>query len=205
MPLFLLVRHGENDFISQNRLAGRLPGVHLNRKGIEQAESVAKYLKEAPVKAIYSSPLERALETAAPIGQALSLPVQIREGLIEVDVGEWQGKKLGGLRRLKLWKVVQTRPSRLRFPGGESFIEAQKRICDQLDHLASQHESKEIIVCISHADPIRLAVAFHVGLPLDFFQRLFVAPASITALDVQEAESRLIALNYEIPFTLPKT
>jgi probable phosphoglycerate mutase len=133
------------------------------------------------------------------------LPVQVREGLIEIDVGEWQGEKLGGLRRLKLWKVVQTRPSRMQFPGGEALIEAQNRICRQLDEIAACHEPKDVVVCVSHADPIRLAVAFYIGLPLDFFQRLAVGPASITTLQLQGPESRLIALNYEIPFTLQKT
>lgn len=204
MPVFLLVRHAENDFVKKNKLAGRLENVHLNKKGREQAEAVANFLKEAPIKAVYSSPLERALETAEPIAKALELTVQVCEGLNEVDVGEWQGEKLGSLRKLKLWKAVQLRPSRFNFPKGETFIEAQNRICRELDFIASKHDTKDVVVCVSHADPIRLAVAYHIGLPLDFFQRLAISPASITALFIQEFDSRLLALNYEIPFTLIK-
>jgi len=126
MSIFLLIRHGENDFVKQGRLAGRLPGVHLNEKGLAQAAEVADKVKGAPVKAVYSSPLERTMETAEPIAQALGLEVLPRAGLLEVDVGEWQNKTLKELHRRKIWRAVQTSPSRVRFPGGESFAEAQQ-------------------------------------------------------------------------------
>ena len=204
MALFLLVRHGENEYVKQGRLAGRIPGVHLNEKGHAQAQAVAEKLSGAPVKAIYSSPLERTLETAEPIAKALNLEVIQRPGLMEVDFGGWQGKKLKGLSRLKLWKVVQGAPSRMRFPSGESFAEAQFRICQELDALAAQHEPKDMVICVSHSDLIKLAVAFYLGMPLDLFQRLHVAPASITALQIGEMGSHLLTLNYDISFTLPK-
>ena len=204
MPLFLLVRHGENDYVKKGRLAGRLPGVHLNEKGLEQARKVAEKLKGAPVKAIFSSPMERAMETAEPIAQALGLEIVTRPGLIEVDVGEWQDKKLKGLSRLKIWRIVQNRPSLMRFPGGETFLEAQFRICKELLDLAEQHDPKDLLVCVSHSDPIKLAVAYFIGLPLDSFQRLAVSPASITALFLGQGASHLLTLNYDLSFTLPK-
>lgn len=89
MPVFLLIRHGENDYVKKGKLAGHLPGVHLNEKGRQQALALAERLKEAPIKAIYSSPLERAVETAAPLAQMLNLEVQIRERLMEVSVMEF--------------------------------------------------------------------------------------------------------------------
>lgn len=204
MPIILLVRHGENDYVKKGRLAGRLPGVHLNKKGISQAQAVADKLKDAPVKAVYSSPLERTMETAEPIAKALGLEVIPREGLIEVDFGEWQDQKVKGLSRRKIWRVVQYTPSQMRFPGGESFAEAQYRICRELDTLAGQHEAKDMIVCVSHSDIIKLAVAYYIGLPLDLFQRLSVSPASITPLVVGEGGPRLLALNVDLSFTLPK-
>ncbi|MEW5868842.1 MAG: histidine phosphatase family protein [Chloroflexota bacterium] len=204
MPVFLLVRHGENDYVKKGRLAGRLPEVHLNDNGRKQAQAVAEKLAEAPVKAVYASPLERTMETAEPIAKALGLKVIPRPGLIEVDFGEWQDKKLKGLSRLKLWKVVQGAPSRMRFPQGESFAEAQLRVCQELEALAAQHDAKDLVVCVSHSDVIKLAVAYYIGAPLDAFQRLHVAPASITALMLGEASSRLLTLNYEISLTLPK-
>jgi probable phosphomutase (TIGR03848 family) len=204
MPIFLLIRHGENDYVKQGRLAGRLLGVHLNEKGRLQAQALAGKLTGAPVKAIYSSPLVRALETAEPIGKALNLEVIPREGLIELDVGEWQEQKLKGLRRLKLWRAVQTTPSQAGFPGGETFAVAQLRICQELQVLATQHDPKDLVVCVSHSDPIKLAVSYFIGQPLDMFQRLAVSPGSITALMLGEGAGYLLSLNTDISFTLPK-
>lgn len=204
MPIFLLIRHGENDYVKKGRLAGRLPGVHLNEKGRSQAQAVADRLAGAPVKAVYSSPLERSIETAEPIARALNLEVIQCPGLTEVDFGEWQDQKLKGLSRLKLWKLVQGAPSQMRFPGGETFAEAQHRITQQLLALAGQHEPKEIVICVSHSDPIKLAVAYFIGMPLDLFQRLSVSPASITAMYLGQGRSYLLSLNYDLSFTFPK-
>lgn len=204
MPLFLLVRHGENEFVKTGRLAGRLPGVHLNDKGRTQAQSLAERLKGAPIKALYSSPLERALETAEPLAKSLNLEIIQRVGLIETDCGEWQNRKVKELSRLKQWKSVQVAPSVFRFPGGESFRDAHSRITAELLEMAAQHDPKDLIVCISHADPIKLAVAYFIGLPLDAFQRLFVSPGSITALYIGETGGRLFGLNMEAEFNFPK-
>ena len=204
MPLVLLIRHGENDYVKKRRLAGRLPGVHLNKKGQEQAQAVAERLRGSQVKAIYSSPMERAVETAQPIAQALGLELEIRPGLLETDIGEWTGLPIGKVSRLKLWKIVQAAPSMLRFPGGESFAETQARIVHDLDELCRQHDPKDTIICVSHADPIKLAVEYYLGLGLDNFQRLVVAPGSITALQIGEMGGRLLTLNYDLAFTLPK-
>lgn len=205
MALILLVRHGENEYVKTGRLAGRLPGVHLNERGRSQAQAVAEKLAGAPIKALYSSPLERAMETAEPIAAALGLEIVQRAGLIEVDIGEWQGKKLKGLSRQKAWRPVQQTPSLVCFPGGETFAEAQHRICQELMDLARKHDPKDVIVCVSHSDPIKLAVAYFIGLPLDMFQRLGVSTASITALNLTETSSYLLTLNYDLSFTLPKS
>jgi probable phosphoglycerate mutase len=177
----LLIRHGENDFVGK-RLAGHLPGVHLNEKGRQQAALIAQTLSKAPIKAIYSSPLERAVETATPLAQALNLPVGIRPGLIEIDFGRWQGKTGKQMRRLKLWKVVQENPSQMRFPGGESFAEAQQRLYQEIEAIKSTHEENDLVACFSHNDAISLVVAYYLGLPLDNFQRLSIGTASMTVL-----------------------
>jgi len=204
MPLVLLVRHGENDYVKTHRLAGRQPGVHLNKTGRKQAQAVAKRLKGATIKAVYTSPMERAMETAQPIADALGLEAIVRPGLLETDIGKWTGKSLKKLSKKKRWRVVQSAPSLLRFPGGESFAETQHRIVRELESLANQHEPKDVIVCVSHADPIKLAVAYYLGLPLDQFQRLGVSPASITALNIGEMGSFLVTLNYDLGFFQPK-
>jgi len=204
MPTILLIRHGENDYTKKGILPGRMPGVHLNDKGRAQAQALAEKLAQAPIKAVYSSPLERAVETAEPIAAALGLEAAIRTGLIETDCGEWQGKSHKSLRRLKAWRMVQSTPSLFRFPGGESFAESQGRVVAEVESLRLQHEEKDLFVCVSHGDPIRLAVAYYLGLPLDHFQRLFASPASISALYVGDAGSRLLTLNFDLSFNLSK-
>jgi probable phosphoglycerate mutase len=203
MPLFLLVRHGENDFVKKNILAGRLPEVHLNDKGCAQAQAVAERLKSVPIKAVYSSPLERAMETAEPLAKALGLEVIQRPGLLELHIGEWQGQPLKSLQKLKAWRKVQGNPSRFRFPGGEAFTDTQHRICTELEELATLHQAKEIVACVSHADPIKLAVAHYLGMPLDFFQRLMIMPGSITAIFLGEMGAQLVTMNYDLSLSLP--
>ncbi|MDH3944982.1 MAG: histidine phosphatase family protein, partial [Anaerolineae bacterium] len=171
MATILLIRHGQNDHVREGRLAGRLAGVHLNAAGREQATALADSLSGVPIKAVYSSPLERAMETAEPIATAKNLGVIPREGLLEVDIGEWSGRTLKQVRRTKLWKRVQENPSAARFPGGESFGEAQLRLAEEIQSIAGKHKSKDILVCVSHSDSIKLAAAYFLGLPLDLFQR----------------------------------
>jgi probable phosphoglycerate mutase len=143
---------------------------------------VARALCKAPIKAVYSSPLERAVETAQPLAQALSLEVLPAPGLIEVGFGDWTGKTLKQLSRLKLWKVVQEKPSEMRFPNGESFQEAQQRAVAEVERMAGEHDEKEMLACFSHGDIIRLLSAYFLAIPLDEFQRVGADPASITVV-----------------------
>lgn len=196
MPIFLLIRHAENEYVAKGRLAGRLPGVHLNDKGKQQAESLATALVKAPIKAIYSSPMERCKETAQPLAAALDLKIAPREGLIEVDFGDWQDKTLKQLRRRKLWKVVQGNPSRMQFPGGETFSNAQQRIVQEVETLAQEHSPKDLIACFSHSDLIKLAISYYLGQPIDLFQRIMIAPASISTLHLGKMGAQIINVNH---------
>jgi probable phosphoglycerate mutase len=209
MPLLLLIRHAENDYVKKGLLAGRMPEVHLNEKGQAQAQALAQILARSLAKAkmqtVYSSPLERALETAEPLARALSVPVTKREGLLETDYGEWQGIALKVLRRTKAWKLLQGVPSLFRFPGGESFADSQRRICRELEDLTAMHGPKDVVVAVTHADPIKLAVAYYLGMPLDCFQRLVVAPASVTTLNVSEKGCQLLTLNFDPSFLRAKS
>lgn len=209
MPTVLLIRHGETDYVKKGRMAGRLPGVSLNEHGQRQAEMVAetlaKLLEGASVRVVYSSPMERTMETAKPIAEALHLDVIPKQGLIEVDIGEWQDKKIKGISRQKIWRKVQSAPSLTRFPGGETFAEAQHRICREIERLCAQHDEKDFILCVSHADPIKLAVAYYLGMPIDMFQRLSISPASISSILIADSHTHLLMLNYNPSFTLAKT
>ncbi|MEP0806897.1 MAG: histidine phosphatase family protein [Chloroflexota bacterium] len=200
MPLLLLIRHGENDYTKSHKLAGRLPGVHLNEHGQKQAQALGEALKDVPIKALYSSPLERALETAAPIAQSAGLTIQQEAGLLETNIGDWQGKSLKRLYLYKHWKVVQRAPSRAQFPNGETFYECQSRVVRTLDAILARHKPQDIVACVLHADPIKLAVAHYIGLPLDQFQRLGCDTASLTALAIGEMGAMLLKLNQRPPF-----
>ncbi|HBX69202.1 MAG TPA: phosphoglycerate mutase [Chloroflexi bacterium] len=204
MTTILLIRHGENEYVAKGRLAGRLPGVHLNDNGRQQAESVAQALAEAPIQAVYSSPMERCLETAQPLAAALGLEVALQDGLIEVDFGEWQDKTLKELSRRKLWKVVQGNPSRMQFPGGETFANAQQRIVQTLEALNQQHDPKDLIVCFSHSDLIKLVISYYLGQPLDLFQRIMIAPASISTLHLGEMGAQVMNVNHGASLKFPQ-
>ena len=194
MMNLLLIRHAANDWVG-DRLAGWTPGVHLNNEGRAQAAALVQRLEHAPLAAVYSSPLERTLETARPLAQAHGLTVQVREGLGEAQYGDWTGRSLKELQDDKLWPVVQVYPSGARFPGGESMREVQARIVAELDTIRDDHPDQTVAV-VSHSDPIKMAVAHYTGLALDLFQRITVDPASVTAFVFTHYGPRLICLNH---------
>ncbi len=178
----LLVRHGRTP-TTGSVLPGRAPGLHLSDHGRAQAQRVAERLQDltrAPV-ALYSSPLERARETAAPIARALGLRTASERGLLECDFGAWTGESLARLRRTREWRAVQHAPSTFTFPDGESFAAMQRRIWTTIERLVQRHRG-ETIVLVSHADPIKAAVTFAQGVPLDLFQRTVISTCSVSAL-----------------------
>jgi probable phosphoglycerate mutase len=180
----LLVRHGQTPTTGKV-LPGRARGLHLAEEGRAQAEAAAERIAALKrVDAIYSSPLERTKETAAPIGTARGLKVSVDRGLLECDFGEWTGGELKSLAKTPEWTTVQRYPSGFRFPGGESFTDMQTRIVDSLHRLV-----------MSHADPIKAAVAHALGTHLDLFQRIIISPASITAIAYSAAGPAVLTVN----------
>jgi probable phosphoglycerate mutase len=194
MTRILLIRHGANDAHKDGVLTGWTPGVHLNVQGRAQAEALAKRLALAQIAAVYASPLERTLETAEIVAVAHGLDVVVREALGEVHLGRWTGQPLKKLRKRRLWRAVQFTPSTVRFPGGESFREVQARVVAELEELKAKHHDQTIAV-VSHADVIKAALAHYVGLHLDLFQRLVIAPASLTVLELGDTVPRLSCMN----------
>ncbi|MBQ90500.1 MAG: phosphoglycerate mutase [Acidimicrobiaceae bacterium] len=185
--LVVYVRHGRTP-TTGTRLPGRAPGLHLSDEGRAQAAAVAEHLAAAApgmlgggVAAVYASPMERARETAAPIARALGLRVRTARGLNECDFGRWTGRRLRDLAKLKSWRTVQRQPSQFRFPDGESFAEMQARMVGQVADLVAAHPGSTI-VCVSHADTIKAALASALGTPLDLFQRLTVGTCSVSAV-----------------------
>jgi probable phosphoglycerate mutase len=182
----LLVRHGRTPTTGKV-LPGRARGLHLSDEGVAQADAVAERIGQladgsgpGPV-AVYASPLERTTETARPIARRLGVRVRSDRGLLECDFGDWTGAKLTDLAKKPEWATVQRNPSGFRFPSGESFLEMQTRMTSALAALVERHRG-ETVVAVSHADPIKAVVAQAAGTPLDLFQRLTVAPCSVSAL-----------------------
>ena len=177
----LMVRHGQTPTTGK-LLPGRAKGLHLADVGVQQAERAGERIAELKhVDAIYTSPMERARETAAPIGKALGIRPKVERGLIECDFGDWTGQALKDLMKLPEWRTVQKAPSTFRFPNGESFTEMQVRMVTALDKLRSLHPGG-VIICVSHADTIKAAMAHALGTHLDLFQRIVISTCSISGI-----------------------
>ncbi|MEM7095547.1 MAG: MSMEG_4193 family putative phosphomutase [Actinomycetota bacterium] len=190
----LLVRHGQTPTTGKV-LPGRAKGLHLGDVGIAQAERAAERIAAlGRASAIYASPMERTQETAAPIAKACKLRIRTRAGLNECDFGKWTGRALKDLYKLPEWQTVQKYPSGFRFPGGESFSEMQARISGALVDLVAEHPG-EMIVCVSHADTIKAAVAHALGTHLDQFQRIVISPCSISAITYTQTGPIVLAVN----------
>jgi probable phosphomutase (TIGR03848 family) len=192
VTLLLLVRHGETP-TTGTVLPGRAPGLHLSDRGRAQAERVAERLAGLSVSAIYSSPLERTCETAEPTAARTGLDVNHDEGLLECDFGEWTGAALAELAALPQWQTVQHSPSVFRFPSGESFTQMQARIVGSLEALCTAHAGG-VVVCFSHADPIKAAVAHALGTHLDLFQRIVISPGSVSAISFVEGQAPAVLM-----------
>jgi probable phosphoglycerate mutase len=182
MTYILLIRHAVNDFVKTGKLAGWTPEVHLNDEGKAQAEALGQRMAEAPIKHLYASPLERTMETAEAIRQHhLSLEIKQIEGIGEVRYGDWEGQEIARLTKTKMWNLVQEYPSRAYFPNGETMREVQVRAINAVEALAVAHP-REMVVVVSHADLIKMVLAYYLGMHLDNFQRIVISPASISSL-----------------------
>lgn len=190
----VLVRHGVTGTTGKV-LPGRAAGLNLSTEGHQQAQAVAKRLADLEkVAALYSSPMERTLQTAAPMAEALNLGITVEEGLLECDFGTWTGRKIADLAKTPEWKTVQHEPSTFRFPEGESFTEMQSRIVNTLLRLAQQHQG-ETVVAVSHADPIKSAISHAAGAHLNHFQRFVVSPCSMSVLDINNDTFTILTVN----------
>jgi probable phosphomutase (TIGR03848 family) len=196
--LVLLVRHGLTPTTGKS-LPGRAKGLHLADTGRKQAVDAADRIAALAtngrtVDAVYASPLERTRETAAQFAAEVGRKVQIDRGLLECDFGDWTGAELKHLMKLPEWNTVQRAPSTSRFPGGESFTEMQTRIVTAIDKVRIAHPGG-VVVCVSHADPIKAAVAHAMGTHLDLFQRIVISPCSVSAIAYHGGGPAVLTVN----------
>lgn len=195
MTTFYLVRHGDNDLVGK-ALAGRSEGLSLNREGQRQAARLASRLAEDSIKIIYSSPLDRAVQTAVPLAQRMGLDIQISEALNEVDFGDWTGMTFAQLGELRRWHAWNSFRSGVRVPSGEMMIQVQSRMIAELNRLRREYPDKTLAL-FSHADPIRSTLAFYLGVPLDMFQRIVIDPASYSILTLDDDGARILGMNLQ--------
>lgn len=193
MGLVLLIRHASHDLLGK-RLAGRQLEVHLNRAGEAEAERLAERLQPLQLAAVYTSPRERALETAVPLARRHGLHVEISAALDEFDLGEWSGRTFAELQALQEWQRFNRWRSGTRPPGGELMLEVQARIVQELERLQRRHPGA-MLALVSHADVIRAALTYYLGMPLDLFGRLQVDPASVSVLALHEWGPEILRLN----------
>jgi probable phosphoglycerate mutase len=171
-----------------------MPGVNLNEEGKDQANRLAERLKDLAISAIYSSPLERAIETAEPLAQLLNKGVFISEDFLEINFGDWTNLTIEELEQDSTFQLYNSFRSFTHIPGGELMLEAQTRFIKGLQRLCVQHPNETVAV-FSHGDLIKAAVAYYAGTPLDLFLRIEISPASVSIINVFEETAQIFLVN----------
>jgi len=193
MTLFL-VRHAAHDNVG-SFLAGRAEGIGLGAEGMAQAARLGECMKREAVNAIRASPRMRTRQTAEVIATACGIsPPEIAEALDEVDFGAWSGQTFDSLNTDPLWRRWNTMRSLARTPGGESMLDVQRRVCALIESLCESYDSKRLVL-VSHADAIKAAVSHVLGLPIDFWPRFDIWPASVTTMVVGDWGAKILSLN----------
>jgi probable phosphomutase (TIGR03848 family) len=201
MTTVLLIRHGRTSANTAGVLAGRSSGVVLDEVGHQQAAEVAARLARVPLRTVVTSPLRRCRQTAQALvaNRAEACPIQVEQGLVECGYGEWTGRALRDLSKDKLWGAVQSQPSAVRFPGGESMVEMSARAVGAMrawnDRLTAEHGPDAVWAAISHGDPIKAILADALGMHLDSFQRIVVDPASLSIIRYTASRPYVITVN----------
>jgi len=199
MTTVLLVRHGRTTANATGLLAGRTPGVYLDDKGREQVERLGLGLAALPIDAVVSSPLERTMETSAALlsGPKGIRPLHEEDGLIECGYGDWTGRELKVLAKDPLWKIVQSQPSAVKFPGddGEPMLTMQHRAVASIRRWNVTLGPRSMYVAVSHGDVIKAILADALGMHLDLFQRLHVDPASVSVINYSDSGTSVLRMN----------
>jgi probable phosphomutase (TIGR03848 family) len=201
MPTVILVRHGRTTANATGLLAGRAAGVSLDQIGREQAALTGERLAAVPVVGVVSSPLERCQQTAQVIldRQAGTPYAPLESDLTECDYGQWQGRTLSDLATEDLWSAVQSQPSAVTFPGGESMAAMQTRAVAAIRRHDAAFEAEygpgAVWVAVSHGDVIKSVVADALGMHLDLFQRINIGPASVSIVRYGASRPSVYAIN----------
>jgi probable phosphoglycerate mutase len=192
--MILLVRHAMVDACGRY-LAGRMPGIHLNAEGRRQAHALGATLRPLHVWAVYSSPRERARETAQAIAAGSDVtPVRLVDELDEIDFGEWTGLSFDELNGRDDWAAFNRCRASTPIPGGEWMRDVQMRACRATSELCRAH-SEATIAIVSHGDVLRALVARVMDVPLDRLDSFRIDPASVSVLEPAAQGFELVQLN----------
>ena len=199
MPIIYLLRHAQSTANTKGILAGQDDSVELSKDGFKQAEELGNYLKNLMINQVYCSPLTRCVQTITPFMKTNpKISFQIKPELIEMNYGQWSGKKLRVLSRDRRWKTVQNKPSSFTFPQGESFKQMRRRVDGLIKDLSFE---KGPILLVTHGDIIKMILAASLSLPIDRFQSFVAEPASISAINIGKSSNSIIQSNYKIKNT----
>jgi broad specificity phosphatase PhoE len=195
MTWFYLIRHANHDWLHKG-IAGWKSGVHLNDDGVALARKLAEILRRCPIDVIYTSPLERATQTAEIIAKTLDSkpPIHIAENFGEIQFGDWNGMSFTELNVDPLWSKFNTFRSGIRAPNGETGVDIQQRMISKMQELRDRFPDKNIAI-VSHADSIRLALQFFLGMPVDFYSRIEIGPASVSLVEYSKDFVKVHYLN----------
>jgi broad specificity phosphatase PhoE len=193
MTTFYLIRHGAMDWLGKG-LAGRLPNVHLNTEGRQQAKRLAETLAKKGIDRIVSSHLERAMETAEPLAKRLGLEIENSIDIIEIEFGEWTGAMLTDLAKSKHWELFNSFRGATRPPKGETMVEVQNRFVKRMLELRAESPYGKIAL-FSHGDPIRTALCYWLGMPIDFYNRIEISPGSYSVIRIHEHGVEVMGMN----------
>ncbi|MEO6004806.1 MAG: histidine phosphatase family protein [Opitutus sp.] len=196
MTKFYLIRHGEKDADDQ-LIVGRTPGIHLTPRGRAHGESIARHLAATEIKHVLCSPRERAIETAEPLARIHKTSVDVSPALEELHFGEWTGKSLTELEQIPGWRQFNSFRSTGRPPGGETMLDVQSRFVGEMLRLRAAYPHDEIAL-VSHGDPIRAALNYFIGAPLDLFHRIEISIGSVSVITLTEFDVRILRVN-EVP------
>lgn len=193
MITLALIRHAAHALVGHT-IVGRAPGVHLSPAGVQQAQALARRLAGGALAALYTSPLERAAETAAAIGARLGLEARVAQELNEIDFGAWTGRTIAELDQIEAWRQFNHFRSTARIPDGESMVEVQARFLQLIERLTPAHPG-DTVALVSHGDVIKAALAHYLGVHLDLFQRIEIAPASLSLVQLCPYGPKVLLVN----------
>ncbi len=200
MGSIIFLRHGQAKNNTERILAGRTPGVPLTEEGVDQSEKAAKFLEDMNISTIYSSPIERAKNTAEIVGKHNSIDVRIDERLIELDMGKFTGMPYDKIfsSHGNVFMKFYNGELEIAHNGVETFVEVKKRIQEMVDHVIENHPDENVVL-VTHMDPIKAMLSTIVSLSPENLYELIIANASLNIFREYKRKISISGINVMHP------